>query len=511
MTVRRIAEEPVVVETPATRAFAVGRTIAKNTIFITVGSVALKILGFLFNVYVVRQLGGSEVGRYYIVLAWVGLFQIFAEFGVSQYVMRAIAQDRSRTALYFWNLLALRLLLGGAGIVGVTLGAAAAGYSADLVLGVFIYTWTFILSAVEAPIATVLTAHERLDYVAALAVVVQLSFVIFGTVVLHFDLGYIALIAVGLAAMLPQIGLAIWAVKRHCLLNGPIQIQPHLWLQFVRAGLPFGIISLALTVAFSIDTVMLSHTVPDEEVGWYNVSYGLVRSLVSLLGAFSVAMVPSLSRAYVTDTATVERWYYRSIRVIAFLTVPLAVGGTLICFPLVSFLYSEKFLPAAIGLSILIWDVPLLMYTAFCGNMTTVVSEEQAAARIYTLNAVANVLLNLYAIPRYGMVGAALVTVITDFIGMLQFHFLLRRGLNLPNMSLVLIRIALASTVMGVAVWFFEPQHFSVRIAIGIVTYAGSALALRVLDAEEWIALTRLFRWSGAMWLPKAIRRYRPD
>ena len=94
----------------------------------------------------------------------------------------------------------------------------------------------------------------------------------------------------------------------------------------------------------------------------------------------------------------------------------------------------------------------LLVFTSFCGNMTTIISEERAAARIYTINTVANVILNLYAIPRFGLVGAALVTVITDFIGALQFHFLLKPKLHLPNMTWMFLRVLIASVLMGVVV-----------------------------------------------------------
>jgi O-antigen/teichoic acid export membrane protein len=85
-------------------------------------------------------------------------------------------------------------------------------------------------------------------------------------------------------------------------------------------------------------------------------------------------------------------------------------------------------------LQILIWDVPFMMFSSFCGNMTTIIGAERAAARIYTLNALANILLNMYAIPSFGLVCAALVTVTTDLIGALQFYLLLRRKLKLPNM-----------------------------------------------------------------------------
>jgi len=421
-----------------------GRIIIKNTAFITLGSVVLKALTFLFSVYVVRQLGDDRFGQYSIVLAFVGLFQIFFELGMSQYVMREIAQDRSKTQPLFWNLVALRFLLAILGIIGITLGAVVVGYAPDLVLGIFIHTCGFLLSAFLAPLTTVLTANERLDYATGLNILGQLIFVLFGAIFLLSGWGFISLIVASLIGIPLQIGLAIWAIRHHHMATLSIQIEPRIWPHMIRSGLPFGIISLTLTIAFSIDTVMLSMYQPEHVVGWYNVAYNLVFSLMFFFRGFKEAIVPSLSRTYVNDPAQVERWYHRSVKFIAILSMPIAVGGMLVAFPLIRFLYTDEFLPSALALTILIWDVPLLMFTSFCGNMTTIISEERAAARIYSINAVANVILNLYAIPRFGVVGASLVTVVTDLIGALQFHFLLRHKLHLPDMTWVFVRILIA-------------------------------------------------------------------
>lgn len=59
-----------------------GYIIFKNTASVTVGSFVLKALNLLFSVFVVRRPGDSRFGQYCIVLAFVGLFQIFAELGI---------------------------------------------------------------------------------------------------------------------------------------------------------------------------------------------------------------------------------------------------------------------------------------------------------------------------------------------------------------------------------------------------------------------------------------------
>jgi O-antigen/teichoic acid export membrane protein len=464
---------------------SLGSIIAKNTVFVTFGSLALKLLNFLFGVFVVRQLGDDRFGQYSIVLAFVGLFQIFAELGVSQYVSREIARDKSKTETYVWNLMIIRVLLAFVGIAGITYGAYAAGYAPGLVLGVFIYTLGFLLSAVDMPLNAVLWANERMDYLTIVNVVAQIVFIIFGGLFLFSGLGFIWLIVASLISIMPRIIISIWAINKNNLLRSHIKIDFHLWPILIKAGLPFGLISLALTIDASVDTIILSRFVSDNEVGWYNVAYGLTRSLLFFFSGFSIAMVPSLSRTFIQDRAIVEKWYYRSIKLIIISSLPLAVGGMLVAVPLIRFIYTDQFAPSALALRILIWDVPFLMYSHFCGNMTTIVAEERSAARVYMISAIANIVLNLIAIPRFGFLGASAVTVATDVVISFQFYFLLKGKLNLPDIKWLIFKVVIAAGIMGVGVWLASGYHLFVQIALGGVIYSLLVFAFRLLDTDE--------------------------
>src|SRR5690242_7367069 len=77
--------------------------IARNT-FIGVGAqLGLKLASAVFQVLVVRQLGGAEFGEYSSVLAWAGLFSVLGDMGVTQYLAREVARDRSKTEELFWD------------------------------------------------------------------------------------------------------------------------------------------------------------------------------------------------------------------------------------------------------------------------------------------------------------------------------------------------------------------------------------------------------------------------
>ncbi len=485
---------------------SLARIIFKNTGFVTTGTIALKAINFLFGVFVIRRLGDTRFGQYSIVLAFVGIFQILAELGMSQYVMREMARDKKNIQRYFWDLVALRLLLALASMVFIPLSAVVVGYSPELVLGVLIYTASFILSAFSEPLVTVLTADERLGITTVINIVTQVVFMIFGAAFLFAGLGYIWLIIALLISVIPRIVIGIITVRRLHTSGLPFHLNTRAWPGIIRSGMPFGITSLMLSIARSIDTVMLSWFVSAREVGWYNVAYNLELSMMMFYSGFKDAIVPSLSRVFIKDPNEVERWYYHSVRVIILVSIPMAFGGMVIAFPLIRFLYTDQFLPAALGLQVLIWDIPVLMFAAFCGNITIVVGEERAAARINTINTIANVGLNLIFIPRYGMMGAAIISVVTDLISALQFYLLLRKKLHLPSIAWMVARTIIAAAIMSVPVYLMtgwaSGWKLFLAIAVGAAVYLPLLVVFRLIGKAEWSifkrAVRRLNSWNVA-------------
>ncbi len=481
------------------RSQGVFRTIMKNTAFATIGTFAMKIINFLFSILVVRKLGDERFGQYSVIIAFVGLFQIFAEFGMTQYVMREIAQDSSKTRKLVWNLFAVRFLLAIFSTAGITFAAYLMGYEPLLILGIFLYTFTFYMASVLAPIQTTLTASERFDLLSAINIIGQLSFAFLGTVVLLSGFNFILLILVGVFSMVPQIGAGIWFLRLAGADLGRPSFDTHIWLEMLRKGLPFGMISLALTIALNIDSVMIKMFHSVEVVGWYSVSYHLVLSIVFLARGFRDAIVPTLSKAYVKDKGEVQNWYYRTVKIMTLISLPIAVGGAILSEDLIVILYTKEFLPSAASLRILVWDIPFLLYASFCGNLATVTRKEKGAARIYTLNAIFNVILNLVLIPRYSYIGASVVTVATDILSAFQFYLIFRGEFSLSGFRSILMRLVLSVSIMALVLIFLPAWNILILISISFLVYLGLILVMHVPDKEEIALLRKVFTKIGLL------------
>jgi O-antigen/teichoic acid export membrane protein len=479
--------------TPPTR--ALGQIILRNALAVFTGGLAIKGLNFLFTIFMVRLLGEVGLGKFAVVTAFVGLFGVFFELGLAQYVERSVAQDRTRTQALFWNLVALRLILAVLGVAIITGLAVVWGHEPEIVLGICLFSLTFILAAVLMPLMTVLSANERFDLVTLGQIINQIVSIVAGAILLLMGMGFLALVYAGFVAMPLQIVMCIWAIRRYRLGPLPFRVTPNTWGSFIRASLPFGLTSLALTFNFNADTVILEMFRDVSEVGWYNAGYRLVFTLVNVAGAFLTVMTPSIAREYVNDPAHVRAWTRSSIRAMALPALPIAVGASLLSTPIVVLLYGKSLAPAGEVLAIISWDIPLLLFTAFCGNVAAAVGLERPASRIYLTSTTLNIVLNLLFIPFFGKIAAAVITLVTDGLTMGLFYLLLRQHMELAELTPVLLRTALAAALMGVVVWLVQALGLPVLvvIAIGAVAYAMLALMLRLVDISVVLQTLRRF------------------
>jgi O-antigen/teichoic acid export membrane protein len=493
-----MSEAEAVLEQPRRSA---GRMIVRNTLFGMGAQVALRVLGFVFNVLVIRTLGDSEFGRYSVVLAWAGLFSVIGDMGVTQYMTREVARNAERANQLFWNTAALRFILSIVAIVVTIVGAVAKPYESEVVLAIALYTSSYFLQALLAPLQGIIAGNERLDYLSVFTVIGQIIFMVAGGLFLFAGLNFVWLVVASLLNLPVLIALSFWVVRRYRMQPPRFRVEPRTWGRLLMAGMPFAIIQLALTFNFHVDTLILETFQSAAMVGWYNAAYHLTRSFLILTSALIVAMPVTLAREHAHDPKSVLPWYYRSTKFMVFLGLPLAVGGTLLADKIIRVLYGLEYAPASIAFAILIWDTPLLMYTALCGNLTTAIKKESRAMWIYLSLAALNLVLNLLFIPTYGLIAASLMTVAAELTGAILFYVFFRRefgaGLGFTHM----VRLIIAAILMGIVVYLLRGQHLLVNISISAIFYVVVVWLIGALSADERAMLTGMVkrRFGGVL------------
>jgi O-antigen/teichoic acid export membrane protein len=468
----------------------VSHIVVRNSAIGIAAQIAIKLLSFGFTVLIVRRLGETAFGQYAYVLAFVAVFAILSDLGLSPYAVRQIARWRdtpdgtTHTNNLFSTVLALRLALATITVLIVVLAVIALGQPVALVGAVALNALGLLLYSVQGTSEAVLAGFERLHLVAGAKVLSQIAFVAVGGLALWLGWGYYGLIAANLIGV-ALLAIVCWRnVRRLGITAGAIAFRS--WPRLIKASLPFGAIGFTLGLSYKFDTILLNQFRGDAETGYYNAAYSLVFATVMLSNVINTALYPSFTRQAARDTAVLGEMYGRALRYLLIASLPVAVGGSLLADQVIPFLYGAAFTPSVVALRIIIWTAPLMFASEFLGYIVLIQNNERAAARAVFVSTACNIGLNLLLVPRFGLLAAATMTVLTEAILVSQYVWRLRATLRQLRWSMVLGRPLAAALLMGLLVLLAQTHvPFLLNVLLGATTYAGLLLLLGVIGGDE--------------------------
>jgi len=465
------------------------RTVVRNSAFGMAAQIAIKILSFSFSILVVRNLGAEAFGQYAGVLAFGAMFVFIADLGLSPYAVREVARWRNlpdgaeRANALYGNILVLRFWLSLASAVLVIVTAWLTGRPPVMVGAIALGTIGLMMYSVQGTSEAILSGFERLDLASGAKVLNQLIFVLVGALALWLGFGYYGLIIANLLGVALMTYVCWRSVKR--LGIHPVRAVVRNWPAMLRASLPFGVIGLTLGLSYKFDSVLLSIFRGDAETGYYNAAYNLVFSAVILSNVINTALYPSVSRQSVHSPHSLPGIYERAMRYLMLLSLPIAVGTWALADQLVPFLFKTSYQPAVQALQIVIWVVPLMFASEFLGYIVVIAGNERRVARSIAVSTTFNIVLNLFIVPRYGFIGAAVMTVLTEAILVGQYVWLLRGFLSQLNWGRVFWRPLIAALLMGSVVFALHSLPLFLNVVLGVVMYVGLLLALGIVGKAE--------------------------
>jgi O-antigen/teichoic acid export membrane protein len=389
----------------------------------------------------------------------------------------------SRIRAIYGNVLLLRLSLSLLAAALLVLAAWSTGRPPVMIGAIALGALGLIMYSVQGASEAMLSGFERLDIVSGVRVFYQLAFVVVGAVMLWIGLGYYGLILANLLGI-ALITVMCWrAAKRQGILPGRAGLRD--WPALLRASIPFGLIGFTLGLSYKFDSVLLNIFRGDAETGYYNAAYNLVFSTVVLSNVINTSLYPSLARQAASAPQSLPAIYERALRYLLVLALPIAGGTWALSDQIVPFLFTAAYMPAVPALQVVIWVVPLMFASEFLGYVVLVASAERAAARTVIVSTSFNVIVNLLVVPRFGFLGAAVMTVVTEAVLVGQYIWMLRSQMRRVNWSQAIVRPLLAALAMGGLVLALRGLPLVLNVALSGLAYVGLLLLLGVVGREE--------------------------
>jgi O-antigen/teichoic acid export membrane protein len=493
-----VAPEPGTPDSPAPGA---GRSTAqeasdraaKNTAVRAAGEIIGKLGSLVLLAVLAREAGDESLGLFVFALAWGEIAMTPVGLGIDQFLLRQVAEDRSRLDSYFLNAIRLKLYRGIPVSIASIVLVHALDYGRDTQLTVSIITVGLLFDTMARTMQNVFNAFERGELVASPIVAQRFVAAAVGVALLFAGFGVVEVAMAYSLGALVQLLLSLYLLRRR--LGWPAMIAPaDVRKEIRRRSLTFTSQDIFGLVLARADVLILAALTTDAVVGQYGAAYRLFEATtfitVALAGAFN-AMYTYLGPATEPSLPAV---FQRSIKLCLGLLLPIAVALGLLADPICRAFFGDDFADAAAPLRLLAPVVVLFGVMVLCSGLVLARSRPRRMVYTVAIAAVVNIGLNLALIPPLEESGAALAMLVSLSVYVAIAFTLARIEVGPMNWASMLTAPALAAAAMAIPLLLLSGV-WPAAVAVGVIVYAAAYLAIdRVVDPGDQQFVVDLLR-----------------
>lgn len=430
--------------------------ILKNTGVQVAGKLAGALFSFWTSAMLLRYLGPAGNGDYTAILAHLTLFAIVADFGLYIILVKRMATLTEENEKDAHALFTLRII---SGVIILGLGVAVAwlipNYSPLIKYGILIAASFNFLMSMNQLLSVVFQKFLKANWIAIGEILAKLVLVAGIITVVMLKLNLLWVMATIAISALCNFLINYFASRKF--FKFKILVDWQRWKSIFSEAWPLALNVLFTMMYFKGDSLILFFYRSAEEVGWYGAPYKLLEVLITFPAMFVGLTLPLLTAAWQRkDMESLNKGLQRSFDFLSVITLPIVTGGFALAFPLTMLLGGPEYIPSVPVLRILIFAVGAIYFATLFTYMVVAVDKQRTMMYGYALAAVIGVSAYFLLIPRFGMFGAAGVTVFTECLVLIISVWLVKRETKIRLRLHILFKSIFASLVMGTIVWFLR-------------------------------------------------------
>ena len=475
------------------------KRIARNVISLSIAELIGKFGQFLIFVYIARAMGNVIFGTFNFAYAFSLIAIVFADIGINFMLVRETSKHKDRIADYIGNSFLIKILfsiLTFAVIIAIMNAGKFPQLTRRVVYLVFLYIT--IRSFCEL-LFVVFRAYEKMHYEAFIKLIttIALAAAVFFAIYRKWGILIISIIYVIVQFFIFFLTF-ILVFKKFTKIS--FRLDSSLSREIIKKASPFTLSLIFAGIYFYIDSIMLSLIKGDAEVGIYSAAYNITLAILVVPAMYTYAIYPILSRRFGENESkedyTTKLIYERSFKYLYMIGLPVSVGMFALSRQIIIFIYGNGYYGSIIALQILSWFVFMKFLSYLTGIILSSIDKQYLRMYSQGLSALVNFGINLLLIPKYGLVGAGIATVLSEFMLFLSSHIFVSKYFCKIKISSMLLKPVAASLVMYAAVYFINVPTL-LRIFIGAAAYGIAIIALRFLDKQDILFIKKIIPHEG--------------
>lgn len=396
----------------------------KQSFLLVCSDIVSKIVFFLFQIFLAKKLGPGSFGIYSVALTFSSIFIVFANYGLDVLMAREIATNKIGSDKYFGNLLLAKIPIGLLTLLSMILATVVLGYSKQVVLYVFLAGIATVFLSYNRFIFGFFRAFGALKYEAYITAGERIivSAVCIGLV--FFGFGLLEIFSITSLFSLISFTISYFLLKLYFVSSPDYAWDSSFIKKILKDSTPLLILAVFSVVYFQIDIIMLSLMKGEKIVGLYSAAVRLFSLFQFIPAAVIGVLLPVMSKQFHDKDKQLLKSFNTGVKYMSILGIVSSVIIFLFAEQIINIIYSYKFLNAVTPLKILIWSLPFYLINPILGNFLIATNNSKLPVLAVGTTAIVNIILNLFLIPRYSLVGASVATLASEiFVFLFQGYF----------------------------------------------------------------------------------------
>jgi len=475
------------------------KRIAKNTFYMASSRVVAKIANAVFLMIAARLLGVEDYGIFILVSTYVVMFSFLTDLGIYQMAIREIARDNGFASIYLNTILSLRSVLSILSYFAMGITVYSLNYSLQIRTLIYLFGISLLVNSITGSWAIVYEAYEKMSIPATLNMLSMILFASLGIVILYEKGGLKTLIMLRVA-----VDIIIMVISGYYFWNNffkfNFSMDVKLYKQMLVKVLPYTLLEVLFLLDAKIDIIMLSviksHLEGSVALAYYSACCSLLGPFIILPEALGKSLVPMISQKLGSNVNSVRISVEKSTKfIIIFISFPILIIFIFFAPQIINLFFGAKYLPAAKSLPIIALafaikatNIPISNVLATSDKLFSYVPWAAAMASL-------NVILNLWLIPKYSFMGAAIATLASIFfITLVKYHFI-RKILDLKLYQVKKYMSILLPIVITIAIMYCMHSRYTLlNVICFILSYSASIFLCGAIDRYDLQLIASMVR-----------------
>ena len=461
----------------------------KNFLFKFLYSVISLIVGILMTSYLSRTLEVDGFGKLNFLTTYASYFIFFTSLGMDIVALRLISQDNNKATQILGTVIPIKFLLSILFFIIMLLPMLFLKKMQDYGLLVVIFSLPIIISSLSPQF--VFEGTKRWEFPSTINI-------------LHMIINLILIyVFVRSKSDLPAIGVISLALNFITILISHVIVMYHhgLWKLKIDLSLSKDLLSQGIIIGFIqivaqfisyIDIILLEFLSDNTSVGLYSAAYRAMFLTIGFILIIHNLMIPILSGSYNTNFNMYKKYLDKYMKLVIFVTFGISVILIILAEPFLKMFYDlQKYQQSIICFRILMLNLFFWAVNSPLNTGLIAVKKEKILLYIVTFQLIANIIANFLLIPKYGIIGSSIATVITEAIGFPFYIYAFNKIHRSPIFKYLII--ASASTIPVAFTVYFLQIHFIFRGLIGIIVMIVFAILFRGYTINEILDIKKTF------------------